>query len=347
MEMRREGRDLREGILSTIGNTPLIRLRKAYPHLKFDLFAKMESLNPGGSIKDRPAITILEEGIRSGAVGPDTVVIESSSGNMGVGLAQACRYHDLRFVCVVDIKSTAQNIKVLRAYGAEIDFVTEPDPLTGEFLPARLNRVRTLLNEVADSFWPNQYANRHNSLAHYTTTMTEIATALNNNLDYLFVGTSTCGTMRGCCEYIRDHGLKTRIVAVDAFGSLIFSPTKGHRMLPGLGAGVRPPLCDPEMVWECVHVSDLDCVVGCRLLAAREAILAGGSSGGVISAVELISDRIPAGSVCAVILPDRGERYLDTVFNDEWVHEHFGSVEHFWSEGHACEEHDLDPATTV
>ncbi|HYH46987.1 MAG TPA: pyridoxal-phosphate dependent enzyme, partial [Thermoanaerobaculia bacterium] len=125
--------------------------------MPFQLYGKLEALNPGGSIKDRPALEILQEGLRSGTIGPGTVVVESSSGNMGIALAQACRYHDLRFICVVDPKTSAQNLRVLQAYGAEIDLVAEPDPATGEFLEARLARVRQIVREMAGAVWPNQY----------------------------------------------------------------------------------------------------------------------------------------------------------------------------------------------
>jgi 2,3-diaminopropionate biosynthesis protein SbnA len=313
-----------DGILSTIGKTPLIRLSRFFPAARFELYGKLEALNPGGSIKDRPALAILEDALQSGTIGPDTVVIESSSGNMGVGLAQACRYFGLRFVCVVDPKTEQANLRMLRVYGAEIDYVEHPDPASGEFLQARLNRVQELIDQVPNSFWPNQYANLKNPGSHYSTTMREVAAALAGRVDFLFVATSTCGTIRGCGEYARDHGMTTRIIAVDAVGSLIFSDVRAKRVVPGLGAGLRPPLCDISVIDECIHVDDMDCVLGCRRLMAREAILAGGSSGGVMSAIEKMSDRIPEGSVCVAILPDRGERYLETLFSDEWVRDHFG-----------------------
>jgi cysteine synthase A len=322
-----------DGILSAVGQTPLIHLRRLIPGAGFQLFGKLEALNPGGSIKDRPALAILEEALRSEIIRPNTVIIESSSGNMGIGLAQACRYHGLRFICVVDSRTAATNLRILRAYGAEIEVVTEPDPETGELLQARLNRVRELQGCIQNSFWPNQYANKGNPRSHYDTTVDEVVSALGGQVDFLFVGTSTCGTIRGCTEYVRDHGLATRIVAVDALGSQIFSSVKAKRMIPGLGAGIRPPLCSPGLIDECVHVSDVDCIAGCRRLMAREAILAGGSSGGVVAAVEKFRDQIPDGAVCAAILPDRGERYLETIFNDDWVHEHFGGIDHLWLGG--------------
>ncbi len=330
--MDNSSRPVYDGILSAIGNTPLIRLRRLLPEARFQLFGKLEAANPGGSIKDRPALVILEDALRSGKIGRETVVVESSSGNMGVGLAQACRYHGLRFLCVVDTKTSAANLRVLRAYGAEIDLVEQPDPESGEFLQARLNRVRELLATIPGSFWPNQYANLQNPASHYSTTMQEIASALDGKVDFLFVATSTCGTVRGCVEYVRHFGLGTRVIAVDALGSLIFSDVKAKRMVPGLGAGLRPPLCESLAIDECVHVTDIDCVVGCRRLVSREAILAGGSSGGVLSAVERLQEQIPAGANCVAILPDRGERYLETLFDDAWVREHLGDIEHLWQE---------------
>ena len=317
---------VRRGVLSTVGNTPLVHLNRLMPAAGFQLYAKLEAVNPGGSIKDRPALMILEDALRSGRIGPGTVVIESSSGNMGIGLAQTCRYHDLRFICVVDSRTSVQNLRVLRAYGAQIDMVTEPDPVSGELLQARLNRVQALLDEIPGSFWPNQYANQQNPASHYHTTMREVADELGGKVDVLFVATSTCGTIRGCAEFARDHGLSTRIVAVDVLGSLIFSDQRARRLIPGLGAGMRPPLCDLSLIDEVVLVSDLECIVGCRRLVGREAILAGGSSGAVAAAVEKIREGIPAGANCVMILPDRGERYLETIYNDEWVREHFGAT---------------------
>src|SRR5205823_6447489 len=328
-----------ESILSTIGHTPLVRLTRVLPDCPFRLFAKLEGFNPGGSAKDRPALHILQEAMRTGAIRAGTVVIESSSGNLGIGLAQACRYLGLRFICVVDPKTTAQNIRILKAYGAEIDLVSKPDPVTGEFLQARINRIQALLQSIEDSFWTNQYANLSNVRAHYRTTMHEIATDLEGRIDCLFVATSTCGTLRGCAEYIRDHHMDTDIFAVDAQGSVIFGGQSGKRLIPGHGAARRPELYRDKLADECVWVTDLDCVVGCRRLAQSEAILAGGSSGGVLMAVEQMKERIPRGATCVVIFHDRGERYLDTIYCDEWVAEHFGDIAHLWQGGeraHVC-----------
>jgi 2,3-diaminopropionate biosynthesis protein SbnA len=327
-----------EGILSAIGNTPMVELKRIFKPMHFRLFAKLEALNPGGSMKDRPAFKILSEALKAGIISEDTVVVESSSGNLGVGLAQACSYFRLKFVCVIDPKTTIQNIRLLEAYGAEVDLVREPDPGTGEYLQARLNRVRELLAVTRNAFWPNQYANVLNAESHHQT-MHEIMTALDGRVDYLFCATSTCGTMRGCAEYVRESRLPTRIVAVDALGSVIFGGERGKRLVPGHGAAVRPALYQPGLATECVHVSDLDCIVGCRRLARYEAILAGGSSGAVLMAVDRMRASLPEGAVCVAIFADRGERYLDTIYSNSWVNEHFGEVSYLWQEPEALPLH--------
>jgi cysteine synthase A len=320
------------GILSTIGNTPLIELRRMLRPRTFQIFAKLEFLNPGGSVKDRAARHIIETEMARGVVSPDSVIIESSSGNMGIGLAQACAYLGLRFICVIDPKTTRQNIDILRAYGAEIDLVSEPDPVSGEFLQARINRVHALLQRHPRSYWPNQYANRLNSQAHYRT-MEEIVNQLEGRVDFVFVATSTCGTLRGCAEYIQEHRLPARVIAVDAVGSVIFGGPSAKRLIPGHGAARRPELYQPGLAHRCVHVTDLECVVGCRQLIRQEALMAGGSAGGVLTAVRRLQAEIPPESTCVVILGDRGERYLDTVFSDHWVAAHFGDVSHLWHTG--------------
>jgi cysteine synthase A len=162
--------------------------------------------------------------------------------------------------------------------------------------------------------------------------MREIVDALDGRLDYLLCATSSCGTLRGCADYALEIGHPVQIVAVDAEGSAIFHPPVGRRLLPGHGAATRPPLCRTDLADEVVHVSDLDCLVGCRRLASREAILAGGSSGAVVGALGRLVDRIPDGATCALILADSGERYLDTIYDDAWVAAHFGDVAELWND---------------
>lgn len=327
-----------DGILGTVGDTPLVRLTRLFPDSCVEVFAKLERFNPGGSVKDRSALSMLHDKIRTGELVPGlSVVIESSSGNLGVGLAQICRYFGLRFICVVDAKTNRQTLAILRAYQAEVDVVTERDPVTGEYLPMRLARVRELLAANPGAHWPNQYANPLNPKAHERT-IHEIVTALDGRLDYLFCSVGSCGTMIGCRDYLDRTGLSTTLVAVDAVGSAIFDDrTPAVRRIPGHGAAVRPPLHRPDAADEVVHVTDLECVVACRRLVAREAILAGGSSGATAAALGAIAARIPHGARCALVFPDSGDRYLDTIYSDSWVTEHFGDVAHLWTESPRAE----------
>lgn len=322
----------KQGILGCIGGTPLVELDGLLRDIPARVFGKLEFANPGGSIKDRTALNMLLAKVHSGELVPRrSTVVESSSGNLAVGIAQICRYFGLRFICVVDAKTTQQNLAILRAFQAEIELIPEPDPKTGEFLPLRLRRVQEILAREPHAYWPNQYANPLNPGAHRRT-MQEIVDALPGPLDYVFCATSTCGTLTGMLDYIKDNGLSTKVVAVDAVGSAIFGDESRKRLIPGHGASARSPLLDRDDPYGVVHVSDLDCVVGCRRLMAREAILAGGSSGAVVSALERMRGQIPAGANCVLVFADRGERYLNTIYSDEWVQQNFGEISYLWKE---------------
>lgn len=319
---------IKENILELIGNTPLVRLSRVMEDAKFHLFAKLEGYNPGGSIKDRPALNLIKLGMASGEINSETTIVESSSGNLGIGLAQICSFYGLRFICVVDTKTTPTNLDILRAFGAELDIISQPDPVTGELLQARIDRVQELLTEIPNSYWPNQYVNIGNAQSHYRT-MEEILVEMEGEVDYVFCATSSCGTIRGCAEYAFEHSPRTKIVAVDAVGSVIFGDTPQKRLIPGHGSAVIPKLLRAEMVHRYVHVTDWECVVGCRQLRHAESLLVGGSSGAIISAVRRIKSEIPAGARCVLILPDRGERYLDTIYSDAWVLQHWSEVPDF------------------
>jgi 2,3-diaminopropionate biosynthesis protein SbnA len=316
----------RLGILSTIGNTPLVGLsRLSLPGVQ--LIAKLEFLNPGGSMKDRAAFAMLREAQRRGAITEATVIVESSSGNMGIGLAQACSYLGLRFLCVTDVKTTSQNIRLLRAYGAEVIVVEKPHPVTNELLDARLAKVQEILSAHRDSYWPNQYENAACMRVHFEHTAREIVEELGFFPTVLFCPASTCGTVAGLLSYFREMSAPTRIVAVDLIGSIALGGMKGPRLIPGLGSARQSSFLDRGQVDEVVYVSEAECVRGCRLLASREAILAGGSSGAAIAAALRASHSMPPGATIVVILPDRGERYLETVYNDDWVNNTLGLTE--------------------
>lgn len=313
-----------KGILSSIGHTPFIQLEKVYPDFGLNLHAKLEMFNPGGSIKDRPAAKIITDALDSGTLTPGDTVIESSSGNMAIGLAQVCRYYKLDLIVVVDPKTNSHTLRILKTYGATIEKVTTSDE-SGNYLSARLQRVQELLDEIPGSFWPNQYANDANPRAHHQT-MSEIVEGLPEPPQYLFASVSTCGTIMGCAEYIRAHNLDTQVLAVDAVGSVIFGTSAADRLVPGHGAGRSSDLLNKDFIDHVVHITDQECISGCHHLLNTEAILAGGSSGAVIAAVKKLKDQLPKGANCALILPDSGERYLDTIYNDDWLESHFGET---------------------
>lgn len=297
-------------------------------------------LNPGGSIKDRPATKMLLDAYHRGEMDLDTTVVESSSGNLGVGLAQACAYLGLKLICVTDTKSSTTVRKIIKAYGGRIDMVTEPDPEDG-FLGARLKRVRQLLDTLPNSFSCDQYKNLNNPRAHHQT-IEEVLQAIDGKVDYLFCATSTCGTLRGCSEYVRAKGLDVKIIGVDAKGSVIFGDSPRERLIPGHGASVVPPHYCPGLEDDFVLVSDLDCVGGCRQLIRREGIFSGGSSGAVMAGIGRMRNKIPAGATVVGILCDRGERYLDTIYSDDWVREHFDGQAYPWETAFAAGENEWE-----
>lgn len=309
------------GILSTIGNTPLVKLNNLYPSISSEFYAKLEMFNPGGSTKDRTAILMLSKAMEQGKLDQDSTVIESSSGNMAIGLAQVCRYLNLNLIVVTDPKINRHTLDILQAYGAQIERVTEADS-SGNYLENRLNRVRELQYTIPNSYWPNQYSNDLNTEAHYQT-MKEIVEASVEPPDYILAATSTCGTIMGCARYVREQNLKTKVVAVDAVGSVIFGTSKGRRLIPGHGAGRKSDLLDESFIDHVFHMTDIDCVVGCRRLLQRESILAGGSAGAVVMAAEKMQSLIPENSSSVMIFSDSGERYLDTIFNDSWIESTF------------------------
>ena len=310
-------------VLDATGHTPLVELRRLLIRRDVRVWAKLEAANPGGSTKDRPAARIISDGLADGSITSQTTVIESTSGNMGVGLAQACGYHGIRLICVVDTRTTDRNLRTLRALGADVRVVDVPGD-AGDLLAARLRMVADLLAVTPHSFTPNQYANESNPAAHADGTMREIDEALDGDLDHLFIATSTTGTLVGCCDYLRAHGRRTRVVAVDAVGSALFGGTSAPRRLPGFGAGIETPLSHTAEFDELVRVSDLDSVVGCRRLASREAILTGASSRAVVSALERLAPSMEPESRCALICPDGGGGYLSTVYDDDWVARELG-----------------------
>ncbi len=308
-------------IIEAIGQTPLIRLRHLFPQYGANFYGKLEAANPSGSVKDRTASFIIHRAIDEGLIKAGDTIVESSSGNMALGLAQACIFYDLKLVIVADPNLNAHTEKLLRAYGAAIELVKEPLP-TGGFLAARLQKVEELLEKIPNSFWTNQYGNVNNPLSHHRT-IREIMEAMNGNVDYIFVATSTCGTLMGYADFIIKNNLRTKLAAVDARGSVLFGGKSRKRLIPGHGAGVASQFLKTESIYDNLEVTDLDCIEGCWSLLKKEGILCGGSTGGVITAIENYATNLEDDANCVFLLSDRGERYLDTIYNVEWISKEF------------------------
>ncbi|MBM0274408.1 2,3-diaminopropionate biosynthesis protein SbnA [Micromonospora tarensis] len=288
------------------------------------VYLKCEGFNFAGSIKLKAATEMVEAAERAGVLSPGSILVESSSGNLGVALSVVAANRGYRFVCVTDPRCNLATRQLMEALGGEVTVVTEPDPELG-FLGARLGYVRRLCASDDRYVWLNQHANPSNWEAHYRTTGPQIAGSF-PALDVLFVGAGTTGTLMGCARYFRQHRPGVTVVAVDSEGSVTFGGPAGPRMIPGLGAGVRPGIYDQSLVDDTIYVPEVQTVRTCHRLA-RAGFLFGGSTGTVLSgARRWLTDHGLLGVASAVaIAPDLGERYLDTLFHQSWIREIYGS----------------------
>lgn len=278
------------------------------------VYAKLEFLNPGGSVKDRAAKYIVERWVQDGLIRPGSHVVESTSGNFGVALAMMACIYDFRLTLVVDPNITPSNLAILFNYGATLDMVRLPDP-HGGFLHARLERVKEILAEDPSAVWINQYANQAIPEAHYRNTAEEILVDFSFPIDYLVVAVSTTGTLNGVARRLKEAYPRISVVAVDAVGSVLFGGPPGPRRLPGIGAGRVPELMDENLVDKVIRVTDDESIRGSRELLSREAIFAGGSSGSIVAAIQKLVTDIQTSATVVTLLPDRGDRYLDMIYS--------------------------------
>lgn len=286
------------------------------PTLGVGLHLKCEGFNFAGSVKLKAARGMVDAAERAGALDRDSVLVESSSGNLGVALAVIAASRGYRFVCVTDARCNLATRRLIEALGSEVHVITEPDP-DGGFLAARIGYVQRLC-ERPGHLWLNQYANPNNWIAHHRTTAPAIAERF-PDLEVLFVGAGTTGTLMGCARYFRATNPRVTVVAVDSVGSVTFGGPPSPRMIPGLGTSVRPRLLDESQVGDVVHVPEAAAVRACHQMAARGFVL-GGSTGTVVAgATEWLSRHRPDGAVAVAIAPDLGERYLDSIYDHAWV----------------------------
>jgi 2,3-diaminopropionate biosynthesis protein SbnA len=296
-----------------------IDLEPAFGH---PLFLKCEGFNFAGSIKLKAATEMVEAAERDGILTSGSVLVESSSGNLGVALSMIAASKGYGFLCVTDSRCNLSTRRLMQAFGSQVHVITEPDPVTG-FLGARINYVRAVCESDDQYVWLNQYSNPQNWKAHYRKTAPEIAREF-PQLDVLFVGAGTCGTLMGCARYFREWDRPVRVVAVDSVGSVTFGGEPGRRMIPGLGTSVRPPMLDESYVDEVIRVEEADTIRACHRLAGT-GFLFGGSTGTVISgAMDWLSLHGSENLTAVAIAPDFGERYLDTVYHTNWVQDLYG-----------------------
>ena len=286
------------------------------------LFLKIEALNPAGSIKLKAAVGMIGALEREGRIERGARLIESSSGNLGVALAAVCAERGYAFTCVIDPNTSEQNRKTIEALGSKVVVVRERDA-NGGYLGSRIRYIEDVIANDPGTVWLNQYANLANPTAHHDTTARSIAENF-DRIDYLFIGAGTTGTLMGCKSFFRAHRPDTRIIAVDSIGSVTFGYPPSPRFIPGLGTSRRPEIFDPEGLFALERVEEGDAVRLCRWLARSHGLLAGGSTGTVLAGLRAWSDRISQDAVVVAISPDLGERYLDTIYSDDWVREKFG-----------------------
>jgi cysteine synthase A len=297
-----------------------VDLRPIFGH---PLFLKCEGFNFAGSIKLKAAAEMVAAAEEDGQLTRDSVIVESSSGNLGVALAMIAASKGYRFLCVTDPRCNLSTRRLMEALGSQVHIISEPDPVGG-FLGARIDYVRRLCASDDRCVWLNQYTNPGNWRAHSRTTAPAIARDF-PELDVLFVGAGTTGTLMGCARYFREWHRPVRIVAVDAVGSVTFGGPPARRMIPGLGTGIRPPLLDESYIDEVVIVEEADTIRACHRLASR-GFLFGGSTGTVVSGAMNWLARHDTPELTAVaIAPDLGERYLDTVYQTNWLQDLYGS----------------------
>jgi cystathionine beta-synthase len=313
--------DIKDSILDTIGDTPLVRLSRIGAGVTPGLVAKLEMFNPGGSIKDRIALRLIEAAERDGSLRPGGTIIEPTSGNTGAGLAIAARLKGYRVIAVMPDKMSREKIDLLRAYGAEV--VIAPTDVPPESPQSYYRVADRLTDEIPGAFQPNQYRNPANPQTHYDTTAPELWRQTGGRVTHLVAGVGTGGTISGMGRYLKEQNPEIRVIGADPVGSIYSGDEVHPYLVEGVGEDFWPSTYDPSVVDEYVRVSDRDSFLTTRRLAETEGMLVGGSCGlAVYAALEVAAGIDDPEGMVAVILPDGGRAYLSKIFNDTWMASH-------------------------
>ena len=312
--------EIADSVLDLIGETPLVRLKRVGEGLPCPVVAKLETTNPGGSVKDRPALRMIEAAEASGELQPGGTIIEPTSGNTGVGLAIVAAQRGYRCIFVMTDKVSEEKVQLLKAYGSEV--VVCPVAVPPEDPQSYYSTAERLMKETPGSYSPNQYFNPTNPLAHEETTGPEIWRQTEGRLTHFVAGAGTGGTISGVGRYLKAQNPDIAVIAADPEGSVYSGGSGRPYLVEGVGEDFWPPTYDREIADEVIAVSDRDSFMMARRVTHEEGLLIGGSCGTAVAAALRVAERLGPDDLVVVLIPDSGRLYLSKVFNDDWMAEY-------------------------
>jgi cystathionine beta-synthase len=316
--------EIAESVLDLIGNTPMVKLRQVGAGIKCPIVVKVEATNPGGSSKDRPAVTMIDAAEKAGLLKPGGTIVEPTSGNTGVGLAIVAAQRGYNCIFVVTSKVGKEKVDLLRAYGAQV--VVCPVAVAPEDPASYYSTAERLVKETPNAFRPNQYANEANPEAHYLTTGPEIWRQTDGKITHFVAGAGTGGTITGVAKYLKEQNPDIQIIAADPEGSVYSGGSGRPYLVEGVGEDFWPTTYSPELVDRVIPISDRDSFMMARRVTQEEGLLIGGSCGTAVAAALEVAKELGEEHMVVVLTPDSGRGYLSTVFNESWM-SNFGFVD--------------------